>query len=197
MRNKAMKHSSSQILWAHWNALRSADGIPERRDIDPGALRGALSDIFILSFDRQTGHPFRLAGTRACTLFCRELRGTGFLNLWGDGDGTEVSRLVSLAAEESTGFVAAVTGSADYQASLELELTLLPLRHHGRTHSRLIGSLAPLRAPYWLGLHPLRSLAFGRYRYLEPTLATPAPVYSPPPRRANAEPLRVYQGGKR
>lgn len=191
-----MKHSSSQILWAHWNTVRAGEPAPERRDIDPGALRGALADVFILSYDAKAGHSFRLAGTKACALFCRELRGAGFLDLWASEERAEISRLLAITAQESVGIVAAVTGNADYQATLDLELTLFPLLHHGRTHGRLVGSLAPLRAPYWLGLHPLKSLTLGRYRYLGPTLNAPAPKLTPRPSAATFEPLRVYQGGK-
>lgn len=177
--------------------MRSEGTIPERRNIDPGALRGALSDVFILSFDPKAGHPFRLAGTRACTLFCRELRGAGFLDLWAPDAREQVSELLSIAADESIGLAAAVSGGADHGATLDLELTIFPLLHHGRSHARLIGSLAPLRAPYWLGLHPLRTLALDGYRYVEPSLGAPAPVFNPRPRAAKPEPLRVYQGGKR
>ena len=191
-----MKHASSRLLSAHWNDKRSGADIPERRDIDPAALRGALGDVFILSFDPRAGHPFRLAGTRMCSLFCRELRRAAFLDLW-DGDArSETTRLAELVGDESVGVVAAVSGEAEYQATLDLELTLFPLRHHGETHRRLIGSLAPLRTPYWLGLHPLKTLTLGRYRYFGKAVAAPAPVFAPRP-LAGGEPLRVYQGGKR
>jgi hypothetical protein len=36
---------------------------------------------------------------------------------------------------------------------------MLPLRHGGKTHSRLIGSLSPMNIPLWLGLDPVVKLS--------------------------------------
>ena len=55
---------------------------PERTDIEPGAIRAVLADAFILALDRGAGHPIRLAGTRMCALFGREIKGKSFLDLW-------------------------------------------------------------------------------------------------------------------
>src|SRR3979411_214660 len=50
---------------------------PERGDIEPGAIRNVLGDSFIIAYDPEADHPFRLAGTRVCALFGRELKGEG------------------------------------------------------------------------------------------------------------------------
>ena len=55
---------------------------PSAADIEPGAIRRVLADTFILAFDEPAGHPFRIAGTRVCALFGRELKGEAFLDLW-------------------------------------------------------------------------------------------------------------------
>ena len=77
-----MKHAASRELYAYWEERRGRRAAPERAEIEPGAIRGALSDAFILSLDAARGHPLRLAGTRVCALFDRELRGEPFLRLW-------------------------------------------------------------------------------------------------------------------
>ena len=40
------------------------------------------SDTFILALDGSADHPIRLAGTRVCALFDREIKGEAFLRLW-------------------------------------------------------------------------------------------------------------------
>jgi len=35
---------------------------------------------------------------------------------------------------------------------VDIEAVLLPLRHHGLTHSRILGGFAVSAAPYWIGL---------------------------------------------
>ena len=83
-----MKHPASRELFAYWEERRGKRSAPERADIEPGAIRQVLSDAFILALDGGAGHPFRLAGTRVCALFGRELKGEPFIGLWAGGKPT-------------------------------------------------------------------------------------------------------------
>ena len=69
-----MKHPSSRDLYAYWNERRGSRLAPERADIEPSAIRQVLGDTFVLAADSVAQHPFRLAGTRLCALFGRELK---------------------------------------------------------------------------------------------------------------------------
>src|SRR5215469_2101579 len=69
-----MKHAACRELYAYWDERRGKRPAPERAEIEPGAIRHVLSDALILGLDAGTGHPFRLAGTRMCALFGRELK---------------------------------------------------------------------------------------------------------------------------
>jgi hypothetical protein len=191
-----MKHLSSRTLFAHWNDRRGNRPAPERGEIDPASIRVALADSFILSFNRLTKHPFRLAGTRLCGLFGRELKGHGFVELWDRPKQHQISDLAAVVADESLGVVAGAVGATAEGFAVELELLLLPLRHCGRTHVRLIGTLAPLAAPYWLGSSPVHSMALGAHRYLGPA-AEAAPAALPVEERARVRHgLLVYDGGQ-
>lgn len=190
-----MKHPSSATLYAHWNAMRVGQDCPERGEISPAALRQALSDTFILAYDTALGHPFRLAGTRMCMLFGRELRGHAFISLWPEGERRKLARLVARLADESVGLVAAADGVNTQGDGIGLELLLLPLRHNGRTHQRLIGTLAPAASPYWIGARPLTALSLGSERYIEPRRETPVPILRIPPARLR-QGLRIIDGGQ-
>ena len=63
-----MKTAPTRRLFAYWNARRGTRLAPERGDIEPGAIRDILGDSFIISYDPAAEHPFRLAGTRVCSL---------------------------------------------------------------------------------------------------------------------------------
>lgn len=192
-----MKHPSSQILFAHWNDRRGGYPLPERGAIDPGAIRGALGDTFILSFDTLAQYPFRLAGTRLCALFGQELKGQPFLALWQPEGWRQMASLIDVVADETIGIVAGATGRNADGASVELEILLLPLQHAGRSHARLIGAVSPLSAPYWLGMHPLLPLTLGEHRYVGPRVTGPAPVLPfPPPEARRRHGLIVYDGGQ-
>ena len=63
-----MKHSSSREFFAYWDAKRGDARAPDRSEIEPGAVRELLGDIFVLAYDNEAGYPFRVAGTRLSAL---------------------------------------------------------------------------------------------------------------------------------
>ncbi len=162
-----MKLAASRELYAYWTLLRGPRSAPERSQIDPGAIRGVLSDTFILEFDPPNRYPIRIAGTRTNALFLRELRGGGFLDLWRDSDKREIVAMLAEVADEAVGVVAGVSTSPAGLRPLELELLLLPLRHHGDTHSRILGACSPAFLPSWIGLTPTAPMSLFSLRVLE------------------------------
>jgi hypothetical protein len=193
-----MKSPSSRELFAYWEERRGARSAPERGDIEPGAIRSVLGDSFILTLDAAADHPFRLAGTRVCGIFGRELKGEPFVQLWDAGDRDQIRDLVAIVANERTAVVAGAVATASDDCTTELELLLLPLLQQGPAHVRLLGALSPLKVPFWLGRSPVETLTLGALRHLDPdSKAKPAPTLM---RRAdNPLPsgLTVYQGGRR
>lgn len=168
-----MKQASSRELFGYWTARRGTRPAPERGEIEPSALRRALGDLFILEFDRRAGHPFRLAGTRVCALFGRELKNESFLTLWDEETRAQVAQLLAVVADEASGVVASASSRTAEGWAQDLELLILPLAHRGNTHMRMIGALAPLTAPFWLGASRLGALTLGSTRHLDPALETP------------------------
>jgi len=161
-----MKHSSTRQLFDYWNERRGTRPAPERADIEPGAIRKILADTFILAFDARMGHLFRIAGTRVCAAFGRELKGEAFAGLWTQDSRALLRDLLTAVAEDAIGVVAAARGANAEGVGLDLELLMLPLSHRGRTDARVLGTLAPTEVPYWLGTSPLGPLTLGTHRYL-------------------------------
>ncbi len=161
-----MKHAASRELYAYWQELRGRRPAPERAEIEPGAIRGVLSDAFILALDRGADYPFRLAGTRACALFGRELKGQSFIALWDDASRRTVRDLLAILVDEWVGTVAAATGQTRGGGLVELELLLLPLSAGRPSLARSIGVLAPLKIPPSLGLDPVSVLTLGSRRHV-------------------------------
>lgn len=191
-----MKHSSTQSLYAYWNERRGPRRAPERGEIEPGAIRAALGDSFILGWDPAA--TFRLAGTRVCSLFGRELKGEAFEPLWDLKDGAAIADLLAIVANEIAGIVAGVTGTTQDGQSVDLELLLLPLRHRGASHVRQIGVLAPLSLPFWLGADPLVSLTLKSHRHVGPALdaVTTTPFMAAAENARLRHGLLVYDGGR-
>jgi hypothetical protein len=193
-----MKHESTKALFAYWNERRGARPAPERGDIDPVAIRHALGDTFMLAADFVGQLRFRLAGTRICALFARELKGESFTALWSEPGRKLVEDVLTVVTDESTGAVAGLTGRTEDGSEVDLEMLLLPLAHVGHARIRALGVLVPIPAPYWLGEKPVVELELGAVRHLGSDLAhVEAPTIAAP---ADGGRIRhgfvVYSGGK-
>lgn len=163
-----MKHATSRMLFAYWDALRGERAAPDRGDVEPGELRHILADTFILSREADHRPRFRLAGTRIAALFGRDLKGTAFARLWGAQETSDCERLVDLVTGDGVGVLAGLVGTNENGSELPIELLLLPLRHRGRTDLRLIGVASPASVPSWAGLVPLARLTTRSVRIIEP-----------------------------
>ena len=184
-----MKLAVTMELYAYWNRLRGARSAPERNDVDPGAIRGVLAETFVLDFDDRCGFPFRIAGSRANALFLKELRGHSFLELWRNADRKEVSSILHYVADETQPFLIGAEARPPGLESVEIEAILLPLRHHGLTHSRILGGFAVSSAPHWIGLVGAGPITLTSLRALDlPRL---------PGRRGTARPQPAFRSAKR
>jgi hypothetical protein len=193
-----MRHPSIRQLYDYWNERRGRRAAPDRADIEPGAIRRVLADTFILSFDERAGHPFRIAGTRICAAFGRELKNEAFLDLWDAASRHELRDLLNVVTSETVGVVASARGTSTAGTTHDVELLVLPLSHRGHTKARVLGALGPRDAAYWLGACTLGNLTLGTLRYLG-TNAEPAPSIAPTPERPEGR-IRhgfiVYDGGQ-
>jgi hypothetical protein len=170
-----MRQAGSYELFSYWNELRCGRAAPERADIDPAAIRNVLADTFILEVDAARNYPICLAGTRFNALFDTEVRGSAFLPLWNENQRRDVASALQIVTDGVCPVVAgARTAPPDYEQT-EFELLLLPLRHLGKTHARVLGRIAPAKQPTWLGLIPVQTLDFLSMRVLETPHSETAP----------------------
>lgn len=194
-----MKHASTRELFDYWNTRRGSRPAPERNEIEPGALRRVLADTFMLTFDPCSGHPFRIAGTRVCAAFGRELKGAPFTDIWAAASRDLVRETLATVATETIAVVAGATGKNHEGLPLQLEFLVLPLAHRGSPSARILGALVPTEVPYWLGSEALGALTLGTIRYLGPQTGPGLPLGDAPVptlgRRLRHR-LVVHEGGR-
>lgn len=192
-----MKHASTRRVFEYWNERRGDRTAPERADIDPVQIRHALGDTFMLAADFIEQLRFRLAGTRICALFGREIKGETFAGLWDEASRKAIDELTAVVTHEAGSAVAGLTGHAADDSTLELELLLLPLAHIGHARIRALGVLAPLAQPYWLGTKPIAALELGSLRHLGAHGQTGATAaYDDPAEVRLRHGFVVYNGGR-
>ena len=138
-----MKHPSSREFFAYWDERRGDARAPDRSEIEPGAVRGLLGDIFVLSYDAASGHPFRVAGTRVCALLGCDLKNRSFSALFAPDSRRDIEEIIAVVAEETLAAVAGISATSQDGSPAHLELLLLPFNARAHTPISLTGLLAP------------------------------------------------------
>lgn len=157
-----MKHPSSREFFAYWDSQRGHERAPDRSEIEPGAVRELLGDIFVLSYDSTAGHPFRVAGTRLCALLGGDLKDRSFSGLFTPDARREIEDIIAVVSEEMLAAVAGITATAEDGTVAHLELLLLPF--HARAHTPM--SLTGLLAPFESEPSVLRDFKATSWRYI-------------------------------
>ncbi len=163
-----MKHASTQALYAYWNSLRNDRPAPERQEIEPSDIRRLLGDTFIIEAVETDKFIYRLAGTRLCSLYCRELKGRNFLTGWQGRDSNAITTMLNAVSQEAAAAVVGIDGLNLRKKSVPLEMILLPLQVHGEGYKRILGTCVPMSQPYWMGIHPLTELKISSLRLIWP-----------------------------
>jgi hypothetical protein len=175
-------HPASLELYTYWNARRGARPAPFRSEIEPADIRDVLPDIFILDIEGPENYVWRLAGTRLCTLHCRELKGRSFLADWTGENADPMRSLLRTVVEKNLVAVLEITGKNTRNQSIDMEMVLMPLHVEHSNKMRVLGCLMPLDQPYWMGISPPVERQIQTTRLIWPS----TPFGDPLPRRAAA-----------
>jgi hypothetical protein len=162
-----MKHSGSVDLFQYWDRLRAGRAAPRRTEIEPADIKSLLADTFILEQDSREEAIFRLAGTRLCAIFGRELKGFSFPSLWTDKDQRLVARLASSAFHPGNVVVITFQGTSTQGRQSAFELLLLPLDEVNES-PRTLGIATAAEKPFWLGADPVTECAVDTIRIVDP-----------------------------
>ena len=146
-----MQQAASRQLYAYWDRIRNGRIAPRRFEIEPARIPTLLPETFIVEGAGLLGFRFRLAGTKICEQFGKELRGIDLLSLWDHDDREQIASLLHTIFTDAAvghGIFRAFTAS-NRQASFEF--VLMPLIHTGESINRLLGVITAIEPPFWLG----------------------------------------------
>lgn len=162
-----MKQNGSIDLFHYWNRLRAGRRAPKRTEIEPVDIKTLLADTFILECDTRGEAVFRLAGTRICATFGRELKGFSFPSLWREKDRRLIARLVHGVFQSKSVIVITFEGRSQNGRSIQLELLLLPL-DGGVESPRAMGVISAAEKPFWFGADPINDALIDSVRVVDP-----------------------------
>lgn len=162
-----MRSKAAIEIYAYWDELRGHREVPARSQIEPAHIRNILADLFILEKTPRGDVRFRLAGTRICSLFARELRGSAFDALWLAEQTGRLARIADDVMTQKAPVVLSASSLAGSADRLPTEIILLPLRSPDGAVDRIIGALVPLARPLWLEGTPVNYLDLDGMRVLD------------------------------
>lgn len=162
-----MKLAGSIALFHYWNRLRGGRSAPRRTEIEPADIKKLLADTFILEKDSRGEAVFRLAGTRLCAAYGRELKGFSFPSLWRARDQRFVSRLVDGVFRKHAVMHVAYQAMSRSGRKVPFELLALPL-DGGTGSQRCLGVATPAHKPFWLGADPIVDAMVDTMRIVDP-----------------------------
>ncbi|MEW9807975.1 PAS domain-containing protein [Mesorhizobium sp. ZMM04-5] len=162
-----MKQDGSIALFQYWNDLRGKRPAPKRTEVEPAHIKTLLSDTFILERDMSGKAIFRLAGTRVCANFGRELKSHSFASLWRDSDQRLVGRLVQGVFDADNVVEVTFEGLSRNGRTNPFEMIVLPL-DGGVDNPRCLGAVSAVEKPFWLGADPIVASAIASFRVIDP-----------------------------
>jgi hypothetical protein len=202
-----MKHQATRDLYAYWQGLRKGRKAPDRSEIEPADIRHLLGHTFILEVVSRREYRFRLAGTRICALYGREMKGKDFAEFWTQKDREAVATMLTAITEDAAATVMGLTGRSDHGRELPMEALMLPLKQRNEGYTRILGSLVPMDDPFWIGIHPIMAQSVASLRLIWPdqkpiglmhSSTAPAPMNTDAaklmPRPLHAETAPIYPG---
>lgn len=207
-----MQTKAVTALYDYWTRRRGERAVPLRSAIEPADIAAILPDVFILEHSRLHDPRFRLAGTRFCAQFGRELKGTAFDALFAPDQRNRVARITENVMAHGAPAVLQVQLVDGTLETTDAEIVLLPLASKGRIADRIVGAFAPLpgqRPP----LAAFRYATLGALSVIDPTrngasagnrpaIPMPASIMAMRPPAfgqtvSRVLHLRIFEGGRR
>lgn len=155
-RQNEILHPATRSLFQVWDAIRCGRSAPTRDELDLRAIRDVLANIAIIQrHPVQPAFSFRLAGTALRKIFGKELTGTDFLALWSPIEQTTIAELASTVLSAHQPATVRFKGFSSDGRAEGIEMIMLPISHANRKETQIVAAIAPLTAPYWLGVHAI------------------------------------------
>ena len=196
-----MKQKGTSALFRYWDRLRGDRPAPQRTEIEPAEIKSLLADTFILEKDARGEAIFRLAGTRLCATYGRELKGYAFPLLWSQRDQRILARHAWSVFHHDAVVVIAFEGATANGKTAPFEMIMLPLSGD-QGSPRALGCIVPGEKPYWLGADPVAENRVEALRVIDPArerllIAARPRIEGPPLAPDRLDSAGSAQGGRR
>jgi hypothetical protein len=139
-------HPGSRMLFRHWESIRAERAAPNRGDIELPTIRTIVPDLLIIEKDHlRKSYKFRLAGTRVCDLFRKELTYSDALANWDRFEGDTIRRLFDNVVSNAQPCLVRMRLSTTTTHVIGAEMICLPMQQRHGTRLQILAGLFPFR----------------------------------------------------
>ncbi len=191
-------HPGSRQLFSYWEQLRAERACPTREDFEFAPVKHQMPDMIVIDRDfLRNSFKFRLAGSRACALFNRNLTSTDVMIGWGRFETDVITRHLNTVLNQKQPAVIRMRLTTDRDCIVAAELIALPVMMRGSSRMQIIGGMFPFRAAQSLGHDAITSqeLVSARVIWTE-HVAEPAAAHVLPPVSTAGKSFTLIAGGK-
>jgi hypothetical protein len=196
-------HPGSRSLFAYWESLRAERACPNREEFAFEPVKNLMPDMVVLEQDlARGGYRFRLAGSRVCALFGRNLTASDALSGWDAYETSILRNHFKLAFDNFQPILVRMRLLTDTGITVAAELIAMPIRARQSNRIQLIGGLFSFCDVSDLSYRSIqtRELASARAIWTEHgggMLGNCPDVTFPPPQKRSSKPfLKLLEGGK-
>jgi hypothetical protein len=150
--NDQILHPGSRQLFSHWEKLRAERACPTREEFEFGPIKHQMPDMMVIDRDfLRNSFKYRLAGSRACSLFNRNLTSTDVMAGWDRFETDVIARHLNTVLNQKQPAVIRMRLTTDRNQVVAAELIALPVKMRGSQRMQIIGGIFPFRASQSLG----------------------------------------------
>lgn len=139
-----MRQAAARTILSYWQAIApEAGGAPAQSLVEPRALKSLLPDLFLVERHDRAVFAFRMAGTRLCARYGRELRDHDFVRLWPASQQGDILAQLSLCLQSAQPIVLHGAAATLDGKSVSFEIVLTPLTDKDGRTTRILGAMLP------------------------------------------------------
>jgi hypothetical protein len=183
-------HPGSRTIFRHWESIRGESSAADREDLDLSQLGKYVPWLFVIERSTRTNsYIWRLAGSKICDLWRKELTGSDVFSGWDTFERDTVRRLFDGVTRDLQPCTLRLRLFTSLGQTVEVEFIALPLRARDGHSIHVFGGVMPFREHGLLGYDRISALELASAR----TIWT-EPVPGGQDRKARPA-LRLVTGG--
>lgn len=136
-----MRQTAARTILSYWQAIAPDDGAPAQASVAPRALKRFLPDIFLLERLDRAVFAFRMAGTRLCARYGRELRDHDFVRLWPAAQHGDILAALGRCLQDARPVTLEGAAATLDGKTVSFQILLMPLTDTEGRVTRLLGAM--------------------------------------------------------